>query len=146
MSEIGFNANFYFFPFECPKQGEGGGGGVPNFGQYPKLISILKKCRPQVLVTIVRLILVQCTTMSCIKVYGCEVQCSSLKFSSLQCQNKIYILLYKKLDFQKTSDSILRYVSTVKTRRGGPVDNRPSTDKLHQFVRKKKKNKIKNYM
>ena len=26
----------------------------------------------------------------------------------------------------------------VKTRRGSPVDDRPSTDKLHQFVRKKK--------
>ena len=29
---------------------------------------------------------------------------------------------------------------TIKTRRGSPVDDRPSTDKLHHFVRKKKKN------
>ena len=28
-----------------------------------------------------------------------------------------------------------------KTRRGRPVDNRPSTDKLHQFVRKKERKK-----
>ena len=32
----------------------------------------------------------------------------------------------------------------MKTRRGSPVDDRPSTDKLHHFVRKKKnKNKKK---
>ena len=30
----------------------------------------------------------------------------------------------------------------VKTRRGSPVDDRPSTDKLHHFVRKKKEKKI----
>ena len=28
----------------------------------------------------------------------------------------------------------------------GPVDNRPSTDKLHPFVRKKRKKEKKNYM
>ena len=28
------------------------------------------------------------------------------------------------------------------TRRGSPVDDRPSTDKLHHFVRKKKINKL----
>ena len=32
----------------------------------------------------------------------------------------------------------LATTSLLKTRRGYPVDNRPSTDKLHNFVRKKK--------
>ena len=31
----------------------------------------------------------------------------------------------------------------ARTRRGGPVDNRPSTDKLHHFVRIRKNKKIK---
>ena len=39
--------DFYFFTFECPKQGEGGEG-VLSFGQCPKFISFLRKCRPLV--------------------------------------------------------------------------------------------------
>ena len=38
---------------------------------------------------------------------------------------------------------IIRRRSAVKLDGVGPVDNRPSTDKLHHFVQKKKK---KNYM
>ena len=30
----------------------------------------------------------------------------------------------------------------IRTRRGSPVDDRPSDDKLHNFVRKKKKKKM----
>ena len=30
-------------------------------------------------------------------------------------------------------------IKISKTRRGSPVDDRPSTDKLHHFVQKKKK-------
>ena len=33
--------------------------------------------------------------------------------------------------------------SSIKTRRGSPVDDSPSTDKLHHFVRKLKKKKKK---
>ena len=43
---------------------------------------------------------------------------------------------------------IFIYILTVftkwkKTRRGSPVDDRPSTDKLHHFAKKKKKKKKK---
>ena len=58
----------------------------------------------------------------------------------MKCQYIIWTQVTLALKFVSKMDffylNLIQY--KIKTRRGSPVDDRPSTDELHQFVKKKK--------